>query len=371
MDIALTTEQQLLRETITRMLKEGYDFAVRQQSKESPDGWSRDNWSSIAREGFLSLLVPGELGGFGGTAVDAMVVMQAMGEALVLEPFLATAIVAAPAVAEWGTDEQRDQYLPAILAGENVVAFAYAEGDGRDIGPDFATRAARSGEEWRVTGRKVLVTAGGTADLLLVAAQTEEGPALFLVSADGAGVERTAYAMHDGLSAADIDLRDALAQLLGKPGSGVVETSVARALAGLIAEAAGVLTAAYELTLEHLRTRHQFRKPIGANQALQHRAAEMLVGLELCRSMALFAASAVGLEDLDLRAVRLAQAKAVIGQQGFAIADAAVQLHGGMGMVEEYPAGVCFKRLLTIDNSLGNADRHLSFLAASYNILSL
>lgn len=362
MELALTPEQQLLRETITRLLREDYDFTARQRAKEGADGWDRGLWSAIAREGFLSLLVAEEHGGFGGGGVDAMIVMQALGGALSLEPYLPTAIVAAPAIAEFGTVAQRDAILPGLLAGETIVSFAHAEGDGRDNGPSFATRATVAGGDWRINGEKVLAAAAATADLLLVSADTDGGACLFLVEAAAPGVERRPYRMHDGTRAADLVLRDAPAQPVGEPGGDAVAVSVARAVAGLVAEGAGVATAAYELTLEHLRTRHQFGKPIGANQALQHRAAEMLVALELCRSMALFAASAPPLPP-PLRAARLAQAKAVIGRQGWAVVDAAVQLHGGMGMVEEYPAGVCLKRLLVIDGSFGAADRQIAFLA--------
>lgn len=371
MDIAATDEQLLLRDTITRLLKDSYDFATRQQAKATPDGWSRELWSTVAREGFLGLLAPGEAGGFDGGPSDALIVMQALGEVLAVEPFLQTMVVAVPAVADWGSDEQRARYLEPLTTGETVSAFALAEGDGRDFGPDFGTRAKHAGDGWRLSGRKVLVHGGATADLFLVVAQTDDGPGLFLVPGGAAGVDREPLRMHDGTATADVIFDEAPGEPLGQVGSDAVGLSVARAVAGLVAEAVGVLNTAYDLTLDHLRTRHQFGKAIGVNQALQHRAAEMLVSLELCRSMALFAASAVTLEDHRLRAARLSQAKAVIGLHGWQVADAAVQLHGGMGMVEEYPVGICLKRLIAIDASFGNAAHHVAALGRSYDLSTL
>ena len=371
MDIDFTTEQKVLSETITRLLRNDYAFPARQKSSLSRDGWNREFWSSLANEGFLNLLIPAELDGYGGSAVDAMIVMQAMGEALVLEPYLGTAIVAAPAIAEWGNAAQRNQLLPEMLEGRLTAAFAYAEGDGRESGRHLSTKAVPAGTAWRITGQKALVLGGSTADLLLIAAVAERGLGLFVVTADSPNVERTQRRLRDGSLVADVTLREAQAQSLRAPGSGVVEICVARALAGLVAEAVGTMTAAYQLTLEHLRTRQQFGRPLGALQALQHRVAEMLVSLELSRSMAMFAASAVSLKDQELRAVRLAQAKAVVGRHGKLIAEAAVQLHGGMGMVEEYPVGVCLKHLIAIEHRFGTTDDHLALLADKYEFSSL
>lgn len=361
MEISYTTEQQLLADTIKRLLDDTYDFTARQKYRGQGDGWSRDVWASLAREGFLGVLVPAEYDGYGGSFVDAMLVMQALGRHLALEPYLPTALLAAPVVAAHGTDAHRQRYLPSLMGGSTIAAFAHAEGDGREVGADFAVRARGKGHAFRLNGEKCLVVAGGTADILLVTGRAEDGPGLFIVDAADAGVTRVPYRLRDGLSVADVSFSEAAAERIG--GAEAVGFCIDRALAGLVAEGVGAMSAAFDVALEHLRTRQQFGKPIGANQALQHRAAEMMVSVELCRSMAMLAAGLVDTGDASLRATRLAQAKAIIGKHGRTVCEAAVQMHGGMGVIEEHSAGVYYKRLIAIDNSFGNADHHLAQLA--------
>lgn len=375
MDFSLTAEQQLLSDTVQRLLAREYGFEARKRILRSAPGWSRELWSRLAELGILALQVPEAHGGMAPAPVETMLTMTALGKALVLEPYLSSAVLATVLVREQGTPAQREALLPALAAGERIAVPAHGEPGARWQLSRVATTARREADGWRLRGHKAVVLHAPAADLLLVSARTappgeagggltdEAGLSLFLVARDAAGVALTPYRTIDGQVAADVAL-DALLPadaLLGAEGTafGALATAFDLGLAALCAEAVGVLQATLDATLEYTRTRKQFGVPIARFQALQHRMVDMLIHVEQARSMSTLAAMKSGEADLRERRRALSAAKVVVGQACRFVGQQAVQLHGGMGVTDEMPVSHGFKRLLAIELSLGDTDHHL------------
>jgi len=361
----LTDDQRLLRESLDRFLTDRYGFEHRRKYQREPAGFSRAIWSGFAELGLLGLQLPVEQDGFGGTSVDTMVVMEAMGRALVVEPFLATVLLGGTCVSLAGSAEQRARILPAMMAGECLLGFAHAEPQARYELTDVETTARRVDGGWVLDGRKSLVLHGASADWLVISARTASGLSLFMV--EGSAVTRRAYPTHDGMQAADLvmdGVRLGDDALLGAEGEAlpVIERVVDGANAAMAAELVGIMTALQALTLEHLKTRVQFDRVIGSNQVLQHRAVDMVIATEQARSMAMLAAIRMQ-EDGESRRLAVASAKAVAGRAATTVARDAVQLHGGMGVTLEHPVGHYFKRVAAIEASFGNADHHIATVA--------
>ena len=372
MDFDLSEEQRLLRDSVDRLIADRYGFEQRKKYLAEPDGWSRDAWAQYAELGLLGLPFGEQHGGFGGGAVETMIVMEALGRGLILEPYFATVVLGGGLIRRTGGPAQQAELLPRIAQGQLKLAFAHLERQARWNLGDVSTTARQDGKAWVLDGAKGVVLHGDCADRLLVTArisgarQDRDGIGLFLIGADAPGVTRRGYPTQDGLRAAEIGFADARpAEPLGDSGHALaaIEHVVDEAIAGLCAEAVGVMAAMQETTLDYLKTRQQFSRPIGQFQALQHRAVDLLTAVEQARSMALFATMMSGHPDPTERRRAISAAKVQIGRSGHLVGQEAIQLHGGIGMTMEYKVGHYFKRMTMIDQMFGDADHHLATLA--------
>jgi pimeloyl-CoA dehydrogenase small subunit len=374
MDFTLTDEQRLLKESVERLLADRYGFDARQRFMSEPEGWSRALWRDYADLGLLALPFEEKHGGIGGGPVETMIVMEAFGRALALEPFFATVVLGGGLLRLGANDAMRAALIPRIAAGDLLLAFAHAERQARYDLADVATTARRDGDSYVLDGAKSLILHGDCASKLIVSARLagqrrdHEGIGLFLVDADAPGLSRRAYPTVDGLRAAEVTLSGVHVDsdhVLGEPGAAfpLIAQAVDAAIAALMAEAVGAMAAMHEMTVEYLKTRKQFGVPIGAFQVLQHRAADMLIALEQARSMALFATMMADDPDAVERRKAISAAKVQIGRSARFVGQQAVQLHGGIGMTMEYKVGHYFKRVTMIDTLFGDADHHLTELA--------
>jgi alkylation response protein AidB-like acyl-CoA dehydrogenase len=371
----LSQEQQLLADTLKRYLASDYSFEARARIVASPEGWSGAAWAAFAEMGLLGLPFPEEHGGFGGTAVDVMIAMEAFGEALVVEPYLPNVGLAGRLVLRGGSAAQQKGYLPGLVQGERRLAFAHTERGARYSLPHVTTRARRAGSGFVLEGEKRVVVGGGAADTLVVSARTGGGdtdPAgisLFLVDRAAPGVTVKEYRTIDELRAADVWLSDVAVPAearLGPEGGGhaLVEEVTDYATALLCAEAVGAIRFANEATLEYLKTRRQFGVPIGTFQALQHRMVDMVISYEQARSMTYLACVKVESADAAERRRVVSAAKIKIADACRHVSQEAVQLHGGMGMTDELKVSHTFRRLTMIAQTFGDAEHHLDRFAA-------
>jgi pimeloyl-CoA dehydrogenase small subunit len=369
MDFDLTEEQRLLKESVDRLVLDAYgDFEKRRHHQSGPDGYSARLWAQYAELGLLGLPFPEELGGFGGGPVETMLVMEAFGRGLVVEPYLATVVLGGGLLRRAGSEAQREGLIPAIVEGSLTLALAHGERQARYDLHDVATTARREGDGWLLDGRKTVVLHGDSAKLLIVSARTSgarrdrDGISLFLIDPATPGVTRQGYATQDGLRAAEVVLENARlpaeALMGGTPGAALpaIEATVDEALAALCAEAVGAMDALRDTTLDYMKQRKQFGVSIGSFQALQHRAADMLVASEQARSMAMYAAMMAQLPDAGARRTAIAGAKALVSRSAEMVGREAIQLHGGIAMTEEYKAGHYFKRLTMIASLFGDTD---------------
>ena len=371
MDFDLTDDQRLLKDSVDRFVQDRYGFEARRNYQQQPDGWSREVWSGLAELGLLGLPFAEAEGGFGGTTVDVGLVMEAFGRALVIEPYFSSTVLCGALLRHGATAEERAGVLPGLIDGSRTIAFAQAERQARYSLNDVTVTAERADGTWRLSGSKSLVLNGDSADLLLVSARTagthreRHGISLFLVGADQQGVSRRGYPTQDGRRAAEIALEQAEATLLGTEGEALpaIEWSEHEAIAALCAEAVGVMDAMHAMTVDYLKTRKQFGRAIGENQALQHRAVDMYVSLEQARSMALYASMMAGSDDAVERQRAIHAAKVQIGRSGRHLGQEAIQLHGGIGVTMEYAVGHAFKRMTMIERTFGDTDSHLAALA--------
>ena len=369
MDFTLTEEQRQLQDTVRRYLGREHSFEQRRKRLAADTLPSRDVWSQLAELGVLGIGIREDDGGLGGDAFDTMIVMEALGRALVVEPYL-SCVVAAGLVTDAGNDAQRAAWLPAIAAGEKRLAFAHGEAAARYATSYVETRAVRQGKDWKLDGAKSVVLHGDSSDALVVSARTggnasdRDGISLFIVDPRARGVSVHAYATQDSGRAADVTLAGVEVgddMRLGAEGKALpfIERALDRANAALCAEAVGIIDALNEATLEYLKTRRQFGQPIGRFQALQHRMAEMTIKAVEARSMAILAAAAMSGGDAGQRVRGVSSAKAFIGQAARFVGQQAIQLHGAIGMTDELVVSHWFKRLAMIDVTFGDAEHHL------------
>ncbi|SMC86663.1 acyl-CoA dehydrogenase family protein [Rhizobium sp. RU36D] len=362
MDLNFSSEQLLLKETAGRFLKDRYSFDDRARILASDTGWSPDIWAEFAALGWLALPFAEEHGGLGAGAVETAVLMEAMGRALVLEPYLACVVLAGGLIERVETEAQKADLLDGLMAGTSRPALAHLEPQsGFDIGR-IETMARRDGEGYRLHGRKALVLGGPAADVFLVSSRLGGEIKLFVVPANAPGLERRDVSLVDGSRASDLVLTDVLVPLSALCGAGnlldEIEAAYDRANAALASEAVGIMDALLEATVAYLKQRQQFGKPLAGFQALQHRMAEMAVKCEEARASALLATLSVDApRALRIRGVSGARAK--IGKVSRSVAQEAIQLHGAMGFSEELPVGAWFRRLYAIENTLGTTSDHL------------
>ena len=377
MNFDRTEEQQLLADSIRRFIGKDYDFATRGKIVASRDGYSEDVWSAFADIGLLGLPFSSDFGGFGGGAVDMMSVMEAIGDALVVEPYLSTVGLGAQFVSRAGTTAQRNAILPAVVEGKQKMAFAQTEKSGRYNLAHVATHAKKQGGAYVIDGEKCVVMHAPCANLLVVSARTSGadtdtgGISLFLVAADTPGISLRAYRTIDELRAADVvfnGVRVDADALLGDADAALemIEEVVDYATALLCAEAVGAIRCANAATLDYLKTRKQFGVPIGSFQALQHRMVDMVISGEQAESMASLACASVDSEkDVNQRMRAVSAAKIRIADACRHVSQEAIQLHGGMGMSDELKISHTFKRLTMIRQQFGDAEHHLARFAQS------
>ena len=370
MDFDLSEEQRLLKDSVDRLLNDSYDFESRKKYGAEKGGWSRSVWAKLAEQGLLGLPFSEDDGGFGAGAVETMIVMEALGKALLLEPYLATVVLGGGFLHRGGSAEQKAAHIPGIIDGSKTFAFAQLEKNSRYDLNDVATSAKKKGDGWVIDGEKFVVLNGESADTLVVTARTKGGQrdtagiGVFLVPGNAKGVSKKGYPTQDGLHAADITFTGVEVgadAAIGDPENGLplIEQVVDDARIAMCAEAVGAMDESLKSTVEYLKTRTQFGVPIGSFQVLQHRAADMFVAVEQARSMSMYATMAADFDDPKERANAVAAAKVQIGRSGKFVGQQAIQLHGGIGMTMEAKIGHYFKRLTMIENTFGDSDYHL------------
>ena len=381
MDFALTEEQELLRHSVQRLFADHYAFDARKRYAQEPGGYSRALWARYAELGLLGLPFAEEHGGSAGGPVETMIVMEEVGRALALEPYLSTVVLAGGLLRLGGGKALCADLVPKIAGGDLMLAFAHAERQSRYDLADVAASGRREGAGYVLDGAKSLVLHGDSAGKFIVSARLSggqrdrDGLALFVVDAAAKGVSTRGYATVDGLRAAEVTLagvRVDAGAAIGEPGKAypLIERVVDTAIAALAAEAVGAMTAMHEQTVDYMKTRKQFGVTIGSFQALQHRAAEMLVALEQARSMAMLATMMGAEENVRERRQAISAAKVQIGRSARIVGHGAIQIHGGIGMTMEAKVGHYFKRVTTIDTIFGDADYHLGLLAESGGLVA-
>ena len=366
MDFNFKEEQLQFADALKRWATKDYSFDERKKIIGSANGVSDAAWATLTELGMTALPVPEEQGGFNGSALDLLVVMQELGRALVVEPYLATVIGAQFLKLAGG----HEALLEQVAAGELKLACALAEKQSRHDLTDIVTSASANAAGFVLQGAKTVVTHGGQAGMLVVSARSSgeqrgaAGISLFIVPSDAPGVSVTDYRTIDGQRAANIRFDNVQVgpdALLGAQGAGgdMLDHACDYGATLLCAEALGAMEAIFAATLDYLKTRSQFGAPIGKFQALQHRMADMYIHLEQARSMAILAAVKMASDDVVERRRTVSAAKFRVGQALKFVGQQAVQLHGGMGVTDELPAAHHFKRLTMIELSLGDSDHHL------------
>ncbi|QDW38832.1 pimeloyl-CoA dehydrogenase small subunit [Bradyrhizobium sp. KBS0727] len=366
MDIQFTEEQELLRSSVQRLLRDQYDFNARRKIVASEEGWSRQRWQAIAELGLLAAPFSEDAGGLGGGPLSTMIIMQEFGRHLVVEPFVETVVLAGGLIERLGSSEQKQGLIPGIIAGEKTWALAWTEKGARFDLANVATTARRDGKDFVLSGEKTVVIAAPWADYLIVSARTSGhhhdrgGVSLFVVDRRAANLDLQSFKTIDGRRAAEIGLRDVRGQLLGSEGEGVaaLEAGRDRVIGALCAEAVGAMAELNSATLEYAKTRKQFGATIGSFQVLQHRMVDMFIAHQEALSLMQHLSLSLNAGETDIS--RLASgAKSKIGYAGRFVADQAVQLHGGMGMTDELNVGHYFKRISSINIQFGDPAFHV------------
>ena len=375
MDFSFTEEQTLLEESVSKYIQNDYDFDTRQKLVKSELGFSAENWKQFAELGWFGVTFAEEDGGFGGGAIESMLMAEQFGKGLFVEPYLATVVLAGGAIKNGGSQAQKNKYLAGIIDGSTQAALAYAEPQGRFNLADLTTTASKEGDTYVLNGYKAVVLNGPAADLLVVSARTsgdqrdEQGVSLFVVDTSAEGVSRRDYPTVDGMRASEVTLEGVKVpaeDLLGEEGQGlaILERTIDEGILAVGSEAVGCMEVLYKDTVEYCKTREQFGQPIGKFQVLQHRMVDMFMEHEQSKSLMYMAAMRMD-EGYGPEAQKAVSAfKVQVGKSGRFVGQNAVQLHGGMGMTDELNIGHYFKRLTIIDTLFGNVDVHLKRFGA-------
>lgn len=370
MDLNLSDEQRLLRESAERFVAESYDADHRRKTANDPLGFSPDVWKQFAELGWLALPIPEEFGGLGGGPVEIGVLMEAFGRGLVSEPYVATVVLGAALVDRCGSTVQKQATLPKVADGSLKLAFAHSERAARFDLAKVATAANKTAEGWCLSGSKIAVLDGHAADEIIISAHLHDhqGPSgrigLFLMPATAPGLSLSDYPRLGGGHACSIELSDVQLPedaLLGDGGDALpaIEWAVDRAMAALGAEAVGIMQTLLDTTLDYTKIRKQFGRPLSANQVIRHRLADMAIQVDEARSMTLRAALKADSPPVE-RARAASAAKAKIGKCARFVGEQSIQLHGGMGVTEELEVGAYFKRLVAFDTLFGGSAHHYS-----------
>jgi alkylation response protein AidB-like acyl-CoA dehydrogenase len=369
MDIQFTEEQELLRSSVQRLLRDQYDFDARRKIVATEEGFSRKHWAAFAELGLLAAPFSEDVGGLGGGPLSTMIVMQEFGRHLVVEPFFETVVLAGGLIADAGSADQKAAHLSKIVSGDEVWSLAWAEGRSRYDLANVTTTARRDGDHYVLSGTKAAVVAAPWADKLIVSARTfgnrrdRDGVSLFVIDRHAPNLHLQSFRTIDGRRAAEVALMNVPVptnQMLGKEGEGiaVLEACRDRAIAALCAEAVGAISELNAATLEYSKTRKQFGVTLGTFQVLQHRMVDMFIAYQ--EAISLMQHLNLSLTANKASASRLASgAKSKIGYAAKFVADQAVQLHGGMGMSDELNVGHYFKRISAINIQFGDPAYHV------------
>lgn len=379
MDFSLTDEQRMLQDTVERLVADQYGFEQRREYMQNPQGFDPAIWGQMAELGLLGVPFSDEVGGFGGGAVETMLVMEAFGKGLVLEPYVASVLTAGTLIADAGGDAQKAGVLEPLVGGELRLAFAHTEADNRYSETRVSTRAEKQGDGYVLNGDKVAVLHADSADKLIVTARTsgsgdeEQGLSLFLVDTGAQGVAVRGYPTNDGLRAADVKLENVqlgAETLIGQEDQAaeLIRLTLDRGAFAVCAEAVGAMSKACDITLEYIKQRKQFGVPIGTFQSIQHRMVEMRIALEQARSATMKAAARLQDGTPDERRKAISAAKVQVGEGGRFVAEWGIQLHGGIGMTEEYNLPHYAKRLVMIDHQFGDVEHHLTRFSAMMDV---
>ncbi|SAK59524.1 Acyl-CoA dehydrogenase [Caballeronia temeraria] len=370
MDFEYSDEQQMLADSLRRYIDEQYTFEQRRKSAVATGGFDRGIWNALAEMGVLGLNVPVAFGGFAQGAESQLIVQRELGRGLVAEPVIPCAVMPAAVLDAYGSEAQKDTWLPRVATGESTLALAYLEPASRYDPRNVRCTATRLDDGYMLDGRKSLVWHGACADGWLVTARAGDTVALFLVPRDARGVASKDYASMDGQRGADLHFSNVklpASALVGTVTSGLdaLEHGLDHGIAAQCAQASGAMERLIEITRDYLNTRRQFGQPLAAFQALQHRLADMLVQKECALSMAYVAAQALGEPDACKRRRMVSGAKVTVAKAARHVGQQAVQLHGGMGITDELSVGDYFKYLTMMDVLLGDTDYHMERYCAA------
>jgi len=356
MDFDFSDDQQQLREAARRWVDKAYTFEHR-RAAVTAGGFSRDTWNALAELGLTALNAPEDHGGLGMGAVEAMVVMEEMGRGMVLEP-LAQSLIAARVLSQYGTEAVQTAWLPRIASGEALVVLAHQERRARYRLDACESKASKTADGYALTAQKSIVPAGDQADAFIVPAQLDGSIALFLVERSAPGVTTRGYITQDGSRAAEVETAASPATLITTQGLAALELAVDTGSAAVCAEAVGVMEEVLRITSDYLNQRKQFGVPIASFQALRHRLADMKMQLELARSMSYYASLQLE-QPAEQRRRAIARARVQLGQSMRYVGQQAVQLHGGIGVTDEYIVSHQFKKLTQLEMTYGDTLHHL------------
>ena len=369
MDFTFNEEQTMIQDQVEQFIQKEYDWETRQELSNSDLGFGTHNWKTFAELGWLGIAVSEKNGGFGGSSIETMLIMEEFGKGLVVEPFLETVVMSAGILDRHGTDEQKNQVLNSVINGEMHLALAYAEPQSRFNLSDVVTEAKEDGDNFVINGFKSVVMNGPSANKIIISARTsgtqleDKGISLFLVDSDIEGLTKSDYKTVDGRKASDINLENVIVSkncLIGSLNEGfdILDEAIDLSILAISAEAVGAMEILYKTTVEYTKTREQFGTPIGKFQVLQHRMVDMFMEYEQCKSL-LYMATMKNEESAPDAKKAISGLKYQVGKAGKFVGQQSVQLHGGMGVTDELNVGHYFKRLTTIGTIFGNADFHL------------
>ena len=356
MDFDFTTDQDQLREAVHKWVEKAYNFDHR-RATEKAGGFSQANWNELAGLGLCGLFIPEEDGGLGMGPVEGMVVMEELGRGIVLEP-LAQSLVAGAVITGYADADLKALWLPRIASGEALVSLAYQERAARYALDRCATKATQAPGGYVINGSKSLVAAGDHAHAFLVPAKVNNQLALFLVERPASGVTVRAYGTQDGGRAAELTLSNAPATLITLQGQAALSHAIDIAIATSCAQAVGVMEKTLAITVEYMNTRKQFGQILSSFQALRHRVADIKMQLELARSMSYYATLKLNAPAAE-RSAAMARAKYQLGNSMRFVGQQAVQLHGGIGVTDEYIVSHYFKSLTQLEMTFGDTLHHL------------
>ena len=369
MNFDFTEEQTMIKDSVSRFVRDEYDFDTRRSIIDSEEGISRKFWTMFAELGWLSVPFAEEYGGFGGSVEDIAAVMEELGKGIVVEPYVSTVVVFGGLLSASDNSAIKEEVIPTVIDGSCMGSFACVEAQSRYELSDVATTAVAADGGYTINGEKTVVANGGTANKFVVSARTSggqfdrDGVSLFLVDATTAGVDVKSYKMMDGLSAATVTFKDVVvteSQLLNAAGEGMalIDQVMPQILMALSAEALGIMATLNTLTVEYTKVRQQFDTPISSFQALQHRMVDTFMACEQTKSMLYRGLCQAGEDDREALSKSVHALKATVARYGRLVGEEAIQIHGGIGMTDELNVGHYVKRLMMINVSFGDGDFH-------------